>query len=221
MESMPPRWAYYPGAAERYASFQKAYPRARVLGGTGEGIVPWTLIPDVPARKGEYAFEHEAFCGVLAETTIEAADAATYLQRAVPFVNDALWGTLSAVLLVDPATEHALGGKLNEALADLRYGNIGVNVWTGANFALGVTSWGAYPGHTMEDIGSGQGIVHNTFLFDHPEKSVIRGPFRYRPTPIWFGDHRTLHRLAPKLVDFEARPSWAKMASVGILGYLA
>lgn len=220
MTKMPARFAYYPGAEERFEAFRTAYPQARPLGAPGDGIVPWTLVTDVPPVKGEYAFVNEAFCGVLAETTIDAADAASYLERAVPFVNDSLWGTLSCVMLVDPATERELGGRLDQALADLRYGNIGLNVWSGANFALGVTTWGAYPGHTRENIGSGTGVVHNTFLFDHPEKSLIRGPFRFRPTPIWFGDHRTLGKLGPRLVEFEANPTWAKMPSVGIMAFL-
>ena len=220
MTRMPSRWAYYPGAMERYEAFRKAYPQAAPLGAGGDGVVPWTLIPDVPARRGEYAFTTEAFCGVLAETSLEAAEADSFLDAAVPFVNDTLWGTLSSVVLIDPATEKALGPRFEQALADLRYGNVGVNAWTGANFGLGVTSWGAYPGHTPEDIGSGEGVVHNTFLFDHPEKSVVRAPFRYRPTPIWFGDHRTLGKLGPRLVEFEADPNWARVTRVGPLAFL-
>lgn len=221
LAKMPPRYAYYPGAADRYDAFRMAYPQARVLGDSGDGIVPWTLVPDVPARPGEYAFTNEAFCGVLAETTVEATDAASFLDAAVPFVNDDLWGTLSAVVLLDPATERALGkARVDQALADLRYGNIGVNAWTGANFALGVTGWGAYPGHTVENIGSGQGVVHNTYLFDHPEKSVIRAPFRFVPTPVWFGDHRTLGKLGPRLVDFESNPNWAKLPGVALLAFM-
>lgn len=220
MTKMPPRWAYYPGALERYEGFRRAYPQARPLGEPGEGVVPWTLIPDVPPEKGQYAFATEAFCGILAETSLDASDAAGFLDRAVPFVNDVLWGTLSAVVLLDPLTERDLGNRMERALADLRYGNIGLNVWTGANFSLGVTSWGAFPGNAIEDIGSGRGVVHNTFLFDHPEKSVIRAPFRLRPTPIWFGDHRTLGRMGPRLVEFEADPNWAKLPGVGLMAYM-
>ncbi len=219
MAEMPTRKAYYPGALQRFEAFRQAYPAAELLGKGGEGVVPWTLVRGVPPQRGEYAFENEAFCGVLAETTIEADGPATFLDRASDFVNANLWGTLSSVVLIDGGTERALGDRLNDALAELHYGNIGVNVWTGANFGLGVTSWGAYPGHTSEDIGSGRGVVHNTFLFDHPEKSVIRGPFRYRPKPAWFGDHRTLAVLGPRLARFEAAPSWLKMPSIALAAY--
>ena len=29
----------------------------------------------------------------------------------------------------------------------------------------------------MADVGSGLGAVHNTYLFDHPQKAVVRTPF--------------------------------------------
>ena len=40
-----------------------------------------------------------------------------------------------------------------------------------------------FPGHTLEDIQSGRGVVHNAFLFDHPQKSVVYLPLRIKPTP--------------------------------------
>ena len=61
---------------------------------------------------------------------------------------------------------------------DLRYGAIGVNVWHALAFAMGSTTWGAYPGHSRTDIESGTGVVGNAAMFDRPQKSVVRGPFR-------------------------------------------
>ena len=52
-----------------------------------------------------------------------------------------------------------------------------VSLRPGAIYGLVSPTWGAYPGHTPEDIQSGSGVVHNTWLFDHPEKSVVRAPF--------------------------------------------
>ncbi|HKU38630.1 MAG TPA: aldehyde dehydrogenase family protein, partial [Polyangiales bacterium] len=60
----PARKAYYPGADARYRGFLERYPQAKPLGAAGPGVVPWTVIPDVPAVKGEYALTQEAFCGV-------------------------------------------------------------------------------------------------------------------------------------------------------------
>src|SRR5690606_1371142 len=65
LEQTPPRMAYYPGAQARYDGFLSRYPQAKPLGARSGSVVPWTIIPDVPADKGEHALTSEAFCGVL------------------------------------------------------------------------------------------------------------------------------------------------------------
>ena len=77
-----------------------------------------------------------------------------------------------------------------------------------------VTTWGAYPGNALEDIRSGRGVVHNTYLFDHPQKSVVRAPFIIRPKPVWAAGHRNLSKLAQRLTEFEAKPSVIKLTKV-------
>jgi hypothetical protein len=211
-----PRKAYYPGAEQRYAKFVEAYPQAKAIGAAGEGIVPWTIIPNVKPDASEYALRNEAFCGVLAEVALPVADARTFLERATAFANDDCWGTLSCCILVHPETEKDHGDALDRAIEQLRYGGIGVNVWPGLVYALVVTSWGAFPGHTPKDIRSGTGVVHNAFLFDHPEKSVVRGPFVIKPTPAWFADHRTLRDLGRKLTQFELQPGWRQLVNVAV-----
>jgi hypothetical protein len=218
----PARKAYYPGAQDRYAAFLEKYPKANVVGAvppdaTGD-VVPWTVIPNVTPEEG-YALGNEAFCGVVAEVELDAPEAVSaspgrFLEQAVKLANDACWGTLSCCVLIHPATEEAHAAELGRALDDLRYGSIGINVWPGVIYALVSPSWGAYPGHTPEDIQSGSGVVHNTWMFDHPEKSIVRAPFRIRPTPAWFSDHKNLLDLGRKLVAFEAAPSWGRFARV-------
>jgi hypothetical protein len=56
--------------------------------------------------------------------------------------------------------------------------------------------------------------VHNSYLFDHVEKSVARAPFRIWPTPAWFADHKNLARLGRELVKMEAAPSWGQLFKV-------
>jgi acyl-CoA reductase-like NAD-dependent aldehyde dehydrogenase len=224
LRKTPPRKAYYPGAQERYAAFIERYPRARVVGPTSvdapSEVVPWTVIPDVSPDDG-YALRNEAFCGVVAEVPIDAPDFAgasvpRFLQSAVELANESCWGTLSCCLLVHPATEEAHAEDLARALEDLRYGGIGINVWPGVNYGMVSPTWGAYPGHRPEDIQSGSGVVHNAWLFDHPEKSVVRAPFRIRPTPVWFGDRKNLLELGRRMVDFETAPSWGRFARVAL-----
>ena len=215
---LPARRAYYPGAEDRYHAFRQQYPQARVLGQNGAHVVPWTVLPNVPPHAGEYALTREAFCGVLAEVSLDVADADSFLREAVTFANEHVWGTLSCVVIADGATRRRHRAAFEQALADLRYGGIGVNVWTGANFALGVASWGAFPGNTLDRVGSGIGTVHNAMLFDHPQKSIVRGPFRLWPTPVWFADHANLADLGRRAAHFEASPSWLGLPAVALSG---
>ncbi|HIK42330.1 aldehyde dehydrogenase family protein, partial [Thermoleptolyngbya sp. M55_K2018_002] len=216
LAATPARKAYYPGAQDRYQAFLDRYPQAIALAPRTPDIVPWTLIPDVPPVPGEYALTTEAFCGVLAEVSLDAGDTAAFLQQAVDFANEILWGTLSCVLLIDPVTRRQNAAAVERAIAQLRYGNIGINAWTGMNFLLSALTWGAFPGNPLSDIGSGRGMVHNAYLFDYPQKSVVYAPFHIRPKPIWFANHRTLQQVARRYVEFLASPNWGRFVQVAI-----
>jgi hypothetical protein len=210
----PARQAYYPGAQDRYQTFLDRYPQSEPLGARTNSIVPWTLIPDVSSSAGEYALVEEAFCGVLAEVKIESQSAPEFLTKAVEFANDRVWGTLSCTVLIDPGTQKEYDRELDNAIAKLQYGAIGVNVWSAMLFYVGSTTWGAYPGNALTDIGSGIGCVHNSYLFDYPQKSVLSAPFRIFPTPVWFATHKNLLGMARKLLKFEAYPTWANLPGV-------
>lgn len=214
MTTLPPRAAYYPGAQQRYQAFLDRYPLATPLGVRTETIVPWTLIPDVPPEVGEYALTEEAFCGVLAEVSLDVSDGKEFLSQAVEFVNDRVWGTLSCAILIHPTTQKSLGEALDTAIAQLRYGAIGINAWSAINYGLGLTPWGAFPPDSLETTISGRGVVHNTCLFDHPQKSVVYAPFRMSLTPPWFVTHKTLRQLGQRLLAYEAAPTVAKLVQV-------
>ena len=217
---IPPRQAYYPGAAERFDAFAAAHPEAERFGARRDGVLPWMLVPGLDAeRRDDICFTTEAFCSLFAETPIAAASPAEFLARAVEFANDTLWGTLNATLIVHPATladpaPPAMAQAVERAIADLRYGTVAVNHWAAAGYALVVTPWGAFPGHTRTDIQSGTGVVHNTLMFGRVEKGVVRAPFRAAPKPAWFVTHRTAERLVPRLVELEAAPSLAKLPGI-------
>jgi acyl-CoA reductase-like NAD-dependent aldehyde dehydrogenase len=208
------RRAYYPGAADRCDSFVAAHPEAEKYGSGPADALPWTFIRDVPPGKvDDIAFNVESFCGEMAETALTAPDAAAFIDAATAFCNDVVWGTLGATLIVSPSSlkEHAVADAVDRAVADLRYGSIGVNVWHGLSFAMGSTSWGAYPGHPRTDIQSGTGVVGNSPMFDRPQKSVVRGPFRSRPKPPWFATAPDSYDVMRRFVSFEAEPSAAKI----------
>jgi acyl-CoA reductase-like NAD-dependent aldehyde dehydrogenase len=214
---VPTRRAYYPGAADRYHAFVAAHPEAERFGEEAEDRLPWTLIPGLdPAARDDICYTTEAFCCLFGETPIAAGSVPEYLERAVAFANDTLWGTLNVTLVVPPAAlaDPAVAAAVERAIADLRYGTVSVNHWAAIGYGLVVTPWGAYPGHTAQDIQSGTGVVHNTLMFSRVQKSVVRAPFHARPKPVWFAAHRTAGRLAPRLVRFEADPSPAKLPGI-------
>lgn len=217
LRRLPTRPAYYPGAEARWQAMVKANPQAIQLGERRQGLLPWTLIPDVsPEDDSNPCFTTEAFCALTAETSLEAADEVSFLRRAVEFANQRLWGTLNACLLIHPRTRRQLGGELERAMEELRYGTVAINHWPALGFALGVTTWGAYPGHTRQDIGSGLGVVHNTLLFEHPEKSVIDGPFTIRPKPPWFVTHARAAAAARQLLYVEGKRQLAALPRLAV-----
>ena len=48
-------------------------------------------------------------------------------------------------------------------------------------------------------------------MFDRPQKSVVRGPFRSRPKPPWFATAPDSYDVMRRFVAFEADPSAAKI----------
>jgi aldehyde dehydrogenase (NAD(P)+) len=208
----PARPAYYPGADERQDRARSMHPGAEAL----DAKARRTLL-EVDSRIRDDAFTTEYFSPVLAVTELPAAEAGEFLAAAVEFANDRLAGTLSANLIGDPATLRGLGGRLDELIAALRYGTVGVNVWCAVGFITPRASWGAFPGHTVENIESGTGVVHNALLVDRIERTVIRGPFRpspralvhgeltLSPKPAWFVNNRTSNVTARRLTAFAGK----------------
>jgi acyl-CoA reductase-like NAD-dependent aldehyde dehydrogenase len=214
LRSVPARRAYYPGAGQRHAAFVAEHPDALELGSGGPDVLPWTLIEDVdPHATDDICFNVEAFCSLLSETALEAESPADFVDKAVEFSNNVLWGTLSATVLAHPSSlkDPVVGPRVAAAIEDLRYGGIGLNLWSGFVFALSTTTWGAYPGHSRADIQSGAGVVGNAFMLTHTQKSVVRGPFRSTPKPAWFVTASNTHATMVRQLAFEAAPSIGKL----------
>ncbi len=215
---LPTRDAYYPGAQQRQHLFVEAHPDAEQFGLGDEKRLPWTLITDVDAqREDDICFTTEAFCGLFAETTLVATSVVDYIDQAVQFANERLWGSLNATIIVHPKSlqEPGVAAAIERALANLRYGTIGINYWGGVSFTLGVTTWGAFPGDAINDVRSGVGVVHNTLMFSQTQKSILRGPFRSIPTPPWFALRgSSASKVFPKLVELEVAPTPWKVPGI-------
>lgn len=210
-----PRRAYYPGAVERWRTFVEAYGHAERFGpvhdeedlGDEGDHLPFTFIPELEPDGDDLAFRSEAFCGVMGEVALDAPRSIPdFLDAAVTFCNDRLWGSLAVSLLVHPRSlkDPQVAAAIDRAIDGLEYGTIVLNHYPGAAYAFGSPPWGAYPGADPRDIGSGTGVVHNTYLLEDVEKTVVRGPFRPPTTPLWFHRNAALSRVAPELAQVAA-----------------
>ncbi len=215
---MAPRNAYYPGAFDRYAQLTNGRTVTKV-GAAKAGELPWTLITDVDAgRTDEPLFRVEPFCGILSQTTLAARTPTDFLAAATTFMNDRVWGTLNACIVIHPDAEKLpdVAAALDRAIVDLRYGTIGINHWPAVGYGVVTLPWGGHPSATLEDIQSGLGWVHNTFMLEGIDKAIIRGPLKVSPTPVWFAGNTGAPALGPKLVAMEANPGWRKLPGIVI-----
>ncbi len=219
--SAPPRGLYYPGAAQRMSDFANRSAKATTVARPGSAacvIVPF-------AANDDQAIETtEVFAPAMSIHRIETSEPEAYLRAAIGYANDRLYGTLGANILIHPATIKAIGREAFERIvADLRYGCIAINAWSGLGFLIPQATWGAFPGHTLGDVQSGIGVVHNSFMFDKPERTVVTAPFRpfprtalsggltMLPRPPWFVTNRRQHVVGRLLTSFQHKPSWAKL----------
>ncbi len=229
LRALPPRTDYYPGAQDRLAAVRAAHPETEVLGADGCRL----LVPDV-TDLDDPLLTGEVFASALAVVRLPAgdsgadpgADPGAFLKAAVAFANDVLPGTLGATLLVHPRTEKSHPQQVIEAIDSLRYGTLGVNCWSAIGFLLGYTPWGAHPGHTRRAIGSGIGFVHNAFMLEDVEKTVLRAPFApaprglftgspsISPRPPFYVTNGTALTTIRRVTAFTAAPSLAKLPGI-------
>ena len=215
--SAPERPIWYPGSDARMQRAADDYPNALALGDR--------LLVEIAESDDASAIERtEYFAPVLGVVQIGGLGQ-QFLEGAVQYANERLQGTLGANLLIDPATERSLGSGFERALTTLQYGSIAVNAWTAVGFITPTLTWGAFPGGTIQDVGSGIGVVHNALMLDGVERSVVRGPFRpfpralsatlpwrrasrgrftILPKPPWFTSARTGARVSEGLTRFRA-----------------
>ncbi|MEU4811344.1 aldehyde dehydrogenase family protein [Nocardia fluminea] len=217
----PERPAYYPGSENRVAGARKEYPRAQRLGPNNDR----TLVLGISPSKDEPALREEYFSPVFGVTELPGTGS-EFLRAAVDVSNEQFVGTLGVNIIAHPKTLRQLGAALDRAIADLRYGTVAINAWTGVGYLTARASWGAFPGHTLDDVQSGIGVVHNALLIENPERTVVRGPFRpaprsitrgeftLAPKPPWFVTNRTAATTGRLLAYFSAAPGWSKLPAI-------
>ncbi|MDO7867913.1 aldehyde dehydrogenase family protein [Nocardioides jiangxiensis] len=218
LREITPRAPWYPNGQ---ASIERA---KATYGDAAEQVGSCTLVTlgeDSPTE----LYDGEYFAAVLGITELPGLGA-DFLANAVAFSNDRLDGTLGASMIVHPRDIKKMGARFDELVAALRYGAVGINVWSGIAFLLGGATWGAFPGHTLEQVGSGIGVVHNTHLIADSEKTVVRGPFHpfpvsylkgeftMAPTMPWFVTAKTAAKSGKALAAYGGKRSWGNLLKI-------
>ena len=208
----PTEVCYYPGAMKTYEKFRMNYPQAQIVGQKKkyfEKQLNPLFIPEVEVDS--LALKEEAFTMVLAQTSIKetGGDPPKFLNKAVQFCNEKVFGDLACSVIVDPRTAREMGSGIDDCIAKLEYGIIGVNIWSAFIAIFPQLTWGAFPGNTASNIESGVGRLGNSYMFDQIEKSVLWTPMvssihlqNTRPR-----DLKTVQRLA----YYATRPSWIRL----------
>lgn len=212
-----PRDPWYPNAEHRLAAVDAHYAQAEVHGSC--------RLIELTADAPEDLYATEYFSTVLGHTTLPGVGS-EFFERAVEFANDRLAGSLGATILVAPRDSRAMGAGFDDILVKLRYGGIGVNAWSAFAFVLYSAAWGAFPGNTLEAVGSGIGVVHNSYFLAGTERTVVRGPFRpfprsmlhgekaLLPKPPWFVTARSATQTTRRMTAYAARPGWGRLLAI-------
>ena len=204
LDRSPTRYAYYLGAAARFAEFSGG-----THGPDDQGNLPWTLRRDVDPQRESHLFQRESFVCVTGEMPIDAATPLEFLSKAVEFANEHICGSLAVALTVPDELRKKHSREIDAAIKQLRYGTVCINQWSGIAFGLMSTPWGAYPVSDLSRIQSGIGFVHNTYLLDRPQKSVFRSPLVVFPKPVWFSTNRRAQQISWRLLDLYRNPSFS------------
>ena len=213
LAATPTRYAYYPGAHERYRRFTEGRESAAWATPVRTSCRGLSCPISTALMLDEPLFRLEPFCCILSEVPIDAADPVEFLQLSTDFMNDVLWGTLCAAIVISPRLERdaVIAGALDRAVTRLRYGNVAINAWPALNVALTALPWGGHVDGIGPVTQSGNGVVKNTLMLGAVDKGVVRADLTVRPTPPWFSDNPKGGRIAPVFVDVAARRRWRQL----------
>jgi acyl-CoA reductase-like NAD-dependent aldehyde dehydrogenase len=203
LDATPKRKAYYPGAYERFATFS-----GESFEPDDNGCLPYRLMVDQHIEERPELFEQESFVPICIETALVEASPQEFLAAAFEFVNDRVFGTLCCSVSFPKSFRNDHPQVSDDAITRLRYGSVCINQWSGLAYGLISAPWGAYSGGgTPQDVGSGIGNVHNTYLLDSVEKAVLEGPLISFPKPVWFTNHRKSVQVGQRLLALFHKPS--------------
>jgi hypothetical protein len=226
--------AYYPGSRQRWTAYKEKYPSAVEWDSTtGQGATERQLAPpmmnaadgdkeatllpllcvdvevNLASKEGqnaariEYAFQQEPFCPVLTFATIKnTTNLPEYMETAVTLCNDYIYGSLSCSVSLPTLLEKE--ACVDTALVNLKYGSIGINMYTGFCYQFG---WGGHASkECLECVESGLGRINNYLFVPHLEKVVVRAPFVWSAHPKYNPDFVQAKQELDAVAAFVMKP---------------
>ena len=196
--------SYYPGASEKLDQLLETenYDQINNLSCN----TPF-LVSDLDLEK-EYA-NKEVWSTALYFKEIPYTSNENFCSNSIEYVNNELWGNLGVTVLIKNHKKKTNQSILNAYVENLKYGTVAINEWAALGFVIPTLPWGGYPGNKDNDIQSGQGYVHNSLLFESPQKGVVYSRFRLSPIidPPWVVTNNKAHRIFKNLTYYQATKS--------------
>ena len=194
--SMPPRLAWFPGAAA-------AWEEATGLAAPADGCLPWTFLTGIDPVRERRLVDREWFVPVATEVPLKADDIEEFCSQAAEFTHT-LPGSLAASVTIPAALPAADASRVELLVEHLRYGVVAVNTWSALAYALGGVPWGGYPGSTLAEPASGIGHVHDPLLLPLVHNAILRAPLAAWITPPWLPWHPRARQLATGVLGMYA-----------------
>jgi hypothetical protein len=196
LAGVPPRAAWYPGAAAAWSSIAgRATP--------ADGTLPWVFRQGIDAEGDSQFIEREWFVPVVAEVPLASDSIEAFCTGAQSLVAR-LPGSLAASVTMPGSLSAHDRARVELLVEHLPFGVVAVNTWSALAYSLGSVPWGGFPGGTLAEPRSGIGFVHDPLLLPLVHNTILRAPLASQLLPAWFPWHRHGAALARGLVEVYA-----------------
>jgi acyl-CoA reductase-like NAD-dependent aldehyde dehydrogenase len=211
--------SYYPNTSKVMDEFAAKYPTAKRIqpehGKYGKSSDVLWIVGD---SEDGYACQTEAFCQVFSEVALDTPPNATeFLASATNFCNHKVNGSLVAAIILDETTRKNHTQALDQAVTDLQFGTIGINLMAAHAFSSEYLSWGEY---TV--LGNGGRDFGNLFGYQNVNKCILEDIF-VSPAQLKFVNKAALTNVLTALSEYSVWNSWynlGKMLYAAIKGQI-
>ena len=156
----------------------------------------------------DYYEKNEVWSSTLFFKYLEHDNDLDYVNKAVSYVNQDVWGNLGVAVLIKKHDSKKVKDITKNYVDNLKYGTIAINEWPALGFIIPTMPWGGYPGNKDSDIQSGQGYVHNAYFFESPLKGVLYSKFKLPIVdPVWFTSNKKGSKVFKYLTYYQIENS--------------